>query len=563
MSTVTQPLSEREARVTRQRGVSLIWLIPLVTLVIGGWLAWNAYSKRGPTITITFQSGEGLQAGQSHIKHKDVDLGLVTNVALSPDASHVIVTAEMNRQAVPFLTNQTRLWVVTPRLFAGNITGLDTLISGTYVELLPGDSAGKSETHFTGLETPPVLTASVPGHTFLLHTDKVGAVSLGSPVFFRGINVGTVLGWDLGDMAKDVTIHAFVRAPFDGYVHEGSRFWNASGISMKLADGGVQVEMESFRALLLGGVAFDTPEEALTTPVGSVNEVFPLYANAQDAQDASLVRHVEAIGYFPGSVAGLGPGSPVNFHGLRIGQVKQVSLIYDAKLDTIQTPVKFEIDPQRIANSAELEKRTPLANAQFLVAHGMRAQITSSNLLTGEMSISLDFFPNAPAATVTEQDGMLVVPTVAGQFADIGRSVTDLLAKVNQMPIEQIGNNLNALLVGTTALTNGPETKLALASMTKTLQDTQDLLKKLDSGLTPAIRQLPAMTASLEAMLANTNKLVQSTNAGYGENSTFYRDVDHMMAQLSDMIQSLRVLADLLDRHPEALVRGRVNTGTQ
>lgn len=315
-------------------------------------------------------------------------------------------------------------------------------------------------------------------------------------------------------MAKDVTIHAFVRAPFDGYVHEGSRFWNASGISMKLANGGVQVEMESFRSLLLGGVAFDTTSEALATPVGSVNEVFPLYANAQDAQDASLVRHVEAIGYFPGSVGGLGPGSPVNFHGLRIGQVKQVSLIYNATLDTIQTPVTFEIDPQRIANSAELEKRTPLANAQFLVAHGMRAQITSSNLLTGEMSISLDFFPNAPPATVTEQDGMLVVPTVGGQFADIGRSVTDLLAKVNQMPIEQIGNNLNALLVGTTALTNGPETKQALASMTKTLQDTQDLLKKLDSGLTPAIRQLPTMTASLESTLANANKLVQSTNAG-------------------------------------------------
>ena len=242
-----------------------------------------------------------------------------------------------------------------------------------------------------------MITANVPGKTFLLHADRVGAVSVGSPVFFRGINVGTVLGWDLGDMAKDVTIHAFVRSPFDGYVHQGSRFWNASGLSVKLGGGGVQVEMESFRALLLGGVSFDTTQEALATPAGAASEVFPLYANAQAAQDAAFTRRIPVIGYFPGSVGGLGPGSPVMFHGLRIGEVKEVSLIYDANLDTIRTPVRFEIDPQRIANSAAAEKRGPLENAKFLVAHGMRAQIASSNLLTGEMAVSPRLLPGCCA----------------------------------------------------------------------------------------------------------------------------------------------------------------------
>ena len=563
MSSASDSVPLREARLGQARRFSFIWIIPIVTLAIGGWLAWNTHSKRGPTITVTFEAGEGLQAGQSHIKHKDVDLGLVTNVALSPDASHVIVTAEMNRQAVPFLTDGARFWVVTPRLFAGSISGLDTLISGSYIELLPSTTAGKSETHFTGLETPPVITTNVPGKTFLLHADRVGAVSVGSPVFYRGINVGTVLGWDLGDMAKDVTIHAFVRSPFDGYVHEGSRFWNASGLSVKLGGGGVQVELESIRALLLGGVSFDTTQEALATRAGTANEVFPLYANAQAARDSFFTERIPAIGYFPGSVGGLGPGSPVMFHGLRIGEVTGVSVIYDAKLDIIRTPVTFDVDPQRIANSEAAKKRGPLENAQFLVAHGMRAQITSSNLLTGEMAVSLDFFPDAAPATVTEQDGVIVIPTVPGEFADIGRSASALLAKVDRMPFEQIGNNLNKLLVGTNALTSGPETKQALAAMTQTLLATQELMKKLDSGLTPAIRQLPAMTASLEAMLANTNKLVVATNAGYGQNSQFYRDLDHMMAQLTDMVQSLRVLADLLDRHPEALIRGRTNTGSE
>ena len=269
MSSALQPTAPAHARVTRRGRFSLIWLIPIITVLIGGWLAWDTLSKRGPTITIAFDAGEGLLAGQSHIKHKDVDLGLVTKVALSPDASHVVVTAQMSREAIPFLTDQAKFWVVTPRLFAGRISGLDTLISGSYIELLPSSVSGEKSLHFTGLENPPVLTSNQPGRTFLLHADRVGSVSVGSPVFFRSIDVGTVLGWDLGDMAKDVTIHVFVRSPFDTYVHAGSRFWNASGVAVTLGGGGVKVQMESIQALLLGGVAFDTTEEALATPVST------------------------------------------------------------------------------------------------------------------------------------------------------------------------------------------------------------------------------------------------------------------------------------------------------
>ncbi len=154
MSSALQPTAPAHARVTRRGRFSLIWLIPIVTVLIGGWLAWDTLSKRGPTITIAFDSGEGLLAGQSHIKHKDVDLGLVTKVALSPDASHVLVTAQMSREAIPFLTNQAKFWVVTPRLFAGRISGLDTLISGSYIELLPSSVSGEKSLHFTGLENP-------------------------------------------------------------------------------------------------------------------------------------------------------------------------------------------------------------------------------------------------------------------------------------------------------------------------------------------------------------------------------------------------------------------------
>src|SRR3954454_21569064 len=352
MSMNLEPVAPAQARLSRRGRIPLIWLIPIVTLLIGGWLAWATLSKRGPTITITLNSGEGLQAGQSRIKHKDVTLGLVTDVALSPDASHVTVTAEMTRQAVPFLTDQTRFWVVMPRLFAGQISGLDTLISGAYIELLPGPEQGQPATTFTGLETPPVLATNVPGRTFLLHADHVGSVSIGSPGFFRDPNVGTVLVWDVGHMVEEVTVHAFVRAPYDSYVRDGSRFWNASGVAVKLGAQGVQVEMQSVKALLLGGVAFDTPKEALDTPVSTADHEFPLYADQDAAHNASFHRRVPVISYFPGSVSGLAAGSPVTFQGMRLGEVSGVSMQYDPVADTIRTPVRYEVEPERIADVA-------------------------------------------------------------------------------------------------------------------------------------------------------------------------------------------------------------------
>jgi paraquat-inducible protein B len=564
MSMTTEPIAPPLASVAKRGRLSFMWLIPLVTLVVGSWFAWDTISKRGPTITITFEGGEGLQAGQSHIKHKDVDLGLVTGVVLSRDASHVIVTAQMSREAVPFLTEDARFWVVTPRLFAGRISGLDTLISGAYIELLPAAAGAQRSVHsFTGLEVPPVRTSNAPGRTFLLRADRVGSVSVGSPVFFRDLNVGEVLGWDVGSMVKDVTIHAFVRAPFDGYVRDGSRFWNASGVSVKVGGGGVQVQMESIRALLLGGVAFDSTDEAQATPVSAVDREFTLYADHDAALNASYHRRIDVIGYFPGSVAGLEVGSPVTFHGMRLGEVTGTTLEYDAAADMIRTPVRFRVEPGRIANIAGLDRRGPLENAKLLVEHGMRAQIKSTSLVLGQTEIALDYFPDASPATLTEEGGIIVFPTVGGEFADIGRSAGELLSQLNRMPFEQIGEHLNSLLAGASSVTTNPDLKQALQSLAVVMGDAQALLRRVDAGAAPALRRLPEIASNLQLTLANANRLVSSADTGYGDSSKLHRDLDRLLSQFNDMAQSVRVLADLLNRHPEALIRGRTNTGLQ
>ncbi len=245
---------------------SLIWAIPVVTVIIGGWLSWRTLSERGPLITISFETAEGLQANQSHVRHKDVDMGVVQKVGLTPDLKGVQVTVRMNREAEPLLTDRAQFWVVRPRFFAGSISGLQTLFSGSYIDLLPSAEGGEQKRDFIGLENPPVLQSDVPGRTFLLQANRIGSLNLGSPIMFRDLEVGEILGWDVGEMARNITVHAFVREPFDKYVHDNSRFWNASGAKIALSTSGLQLQIESLRAVYWEGSRLKRPTIRLSPP---------------------------------------------------------------------------------------------------------------------------------------------------------------------------------------------------------------------------------------------------------------------------------------------------------
>jgi paraquat-inducible protein B len=546
-----------------KRRFSLIWIIPIISILIGGWLVYDTYSKRGPKITITFDQGDGLIGGQSQVKHRDVTLGTVTAVRLAPDMNHVIVTVQMTREATPLITANTKFWIVRPRFFAGSLSGLGTLLSGPYIDLLPAPGGGAAQTAFTGLQDPPVLQSIVPGRTFLLKADSVGSVQLGAPVFYRDLQVGTILGWDLGHLAKDVTIHAFVRAPFDSYVHDETRFWNASGLSVKLGADGIKLQIQSLDALLLGGVAFETSAEFETTPESVVNQDFPLYASLDDAQQAAFQRRIQLLAYFSGSVAGLAPGSDVTFQGLRIGDVTGIDMEYDAKTNSIVAPVHFEVEPQRIKNIEAVSSRGPLANLRILVARGLRAQIQKTNFITGQSAIALTFVPDAAPAEVTMQGDDILFPTAPGAFDSITSGVSQLMAKLNAMPFDQISAGLTSTLSGLSKLTNGPQTQQAVASLASTLAASETLMKQLNTEMGPTLKSLPVLTAGLKASMGHLNDVLVSVNSAYGGDSHFSRQLERLMTQLNDMAQSFRALADLLTSHPEALIRGRTGTGVQ
>ena len=558
MTNLAEPRVVPHAATRRSRRISIIWIIPLVAVAIGAWLAWDTLSKEGPTIKISFESGEGLQAGQSQLKYKDIVFGTVKSLALSPDQTHVIITVATTHQAERLLTEGTVFWVVKPRLFAGNISGIETLLSGSYIGMLPAAEAGKTQRDFVGRQDPPVLSAHVPGHTFLLKSKRIGAVSVGSPIFFRDLNVGEVLGWDIADMAEYVTIHAFVRAPYNSYVHDQTRFWNASGVSIKLGGTGVEVQMESLKALLLGGVAFETPVSDIHTAETAEDHVFPLFADRETANAASYTRDIPAIAYFPGSVSGLAPGAAVTMHGLKVGEVTDVRLSYDAAKDAIVAPVRFVVEPERVVGIGERVFKTDAEAIGALLKKGLRASLQSASLITGQQNVALDFVTDAPEAEVSMDGPDFVVPAgEGGGFAGLTASATELLNKVNTMPFDQIGKNLEGILKSVNDVAQGPQMKKALTELTSMIASAQSMVQNLNSGLSPAAKQLPEVAAGLQKTLANANKLVLSLDNGYGDNTKFNRDIDRLMVQANDAVRSIRSLADLLARHPEALIKGR------
>jgi paraquat-inducible protein B len=549
-----EPLPESKVQ-THRRPIQLIWLIPLVAAAIAGFLGWRAYSTRGPTITITWVSGDGLQAGQTRVRHKAVELGTVRSVVLSADMSHVIATVEMQRQATRFLTRSARFWVVRPRISLGALSGLETLVSGSYIELDPGSPGDPPETSFTGLEEPPPIRSDEPGRTFTLEADRIGSLASGSPVFYRDIPVGEVLGFELSPNGRQITLPVFIRAPYDQFVHEGSHFWNASGVSINLGANGVRLRMESLRAVLTGGVAFDTTAEETSTPISPPGATFHLYPDESTAHAAGYRERVAVVSYVEGSVRGLSVGAPVELYGIQVGEVTSVQLEFDATTAVPRVAVHMEIQPERVLRPAA--PRPPIDVARGLVARGMRVQLQTANYLTGQLLVALDFFPNASPAEADEVGNEIVLPSVQGGLNSITAGLTSILATLNRLPLEEIAKNLNDTLAGTNAIANGAELREALHALADTMTTARDTVRRLNAGVAPALARVPDIAQSLQETLDHANRLLASTNTAYGQGSQFSRDLERLLSQASDAARSIHLLADYLDQHPEALVRGR------
>ena len=300
-----------EAIVAPLGRLSTIWLVPLLALALGGWLAWKIYSERGPEVHIAFKSGTGLQADRAKLKFMDVEVGQVTSISVSPDLTHALVKARLLADSERYLKDKTRFWVARPRISATEVTGLETLFSGPYIAIDPV-LEGDATREFVGLDTPPLVTTSEPGKHFILHATSLGSLNIGSPVFYRSIQAGQVVSYSLDEDGRGVSIRVFVSVPYERLVLTNTRFWNASGVDVMLTPEGIQVDTESLLSVIIGGVAFDNIQ-SLENEGGRArdNDSFPLYANHAQASEITYSKKVNYLLYFDGSVHGLEIGAPV------------------------------------------------------------------------------------------------------------------------------------------------------------------------------------------------------------------------------------------------------------
>ncbi len=537
-----------EAVVDEERkGFSMVWLLPVIALFAGGWLIYKTYSEKGPEIVISFKTAEGIEEGKTLVRLKDVKVGRVESVVFSKDLSEVLVTVSMAKTARPYLTEKTRFWVVRPRVGAGEVSGLGTLVSGAYIAIDPDDT-GKQVDRFKGLETPPVITGDRKGTSYRLKAATAGSLSVGSPVYFRQIAVGEVTEYRLSEDHEYVELGIFIESPHDKYVKAGTRFWNASGLDVSLNAGGVTLEMESIVSLVSGGIAFETPSEHASAPRAEKDHMFTLFANRAKSLEQPITETTTFALLFSGTVRGLEVGAPVEFRGIRVGTVKAIELGPDPTGKMVLVPIVLvDFEPQRLlsyhtmaASEAAREHQEemlsdPIARLRKQVEQfGLRARLQTGNLVTGSLFVDIAFYPDAAPAELSNIMGYPEIPTMPTSLEGLLEGIQQILAKLDKANLQETLANLNQLMVSTSNLMAVLEKDAPRLSdeMHATLVDTRNMLKEA--------------TATL--------KTLDSAASPRGEIGNQLQDA---LKEIAAAARSLRVMAEYLERHPDAMLRGK------
>ncbi len=547
--------------VRSRRAPSLIWIVPLVVALVGGWLVYKTLSEKGPVITVSFRTAEGIEIGKTKVRYKNIEVGLVEGVRFSDDFTHVVLTIQMADSARAFLRRGARFWVVKPQLSVRGVSGLSTLVSGAYLELEPGQ--GAAQRHFEGLESPPLVTADEAGTRVTLVSERLGSLDAGSPVYYRDILAGEVLGHELGSDQRSVLVYAFVRAPFHRLVRSNSRFWNVSGVDVDVSSEGLSVRTESMQTVLFGGIAFDTPEDAEPVKADLDDVIFTLYEDRESIEERSFTKRLRFVLFFGGSVRGLNLGAPVEFKGIKVGQVVDVRLEFDPADTTFRIPVLIEIEPERVIARGDGEGQGPEQMLRTLVERGLRARLQTGSLLTGQLFVELDMHPDTPIRLVNSAAPYPELPTIPASLEEIERSVRAFLAKLESVDLEAISGELQATLAGASALVNSDEVRGAVRDLEGAMGSLRGILAKVDRRAEPIAENADAALGAARDALAKMQVTLGLVNEVLRSDSPLQYRVVEMAEELTETARSIRVFVDLLERHPDSFLFGKPAPGDQ
>jgi len=512
----------------KRKRISAVWIVPIVALIVGAWLIVSNINAKGPVIQITFQSAEGVKAGKTVIKYKDIEVGKVTNVAFNKDLSSVIVTAEMTKNMKPYLSEKSKFWIMKARVGLNQVEGLDTLLSGVYIVMDP-EKGLQEKKEFEGLDTIPVISTDEKGTRYFLKAQDIGSIDLGSPIYYKRLNAGRVISYHLSKDSRSVEIEIFIKAPFDKLIYNNTRFWNASGITANIGADGVELHTESLTALLTGGLAFDNLITQQKEEKASKGHYFTLYQTQKEAKALHYNRELYFWVYFQSSVRGLSEGAPVEFRGVKIGEVVSFSLIGNADAAKFEIPILIKIEPERFMilphKNKNSKKGVNESVLQKLIEKGFRAQLKSGNLITGELYIDLDMYQNVPSATLVKKEGLYVLPAVPGTIESLKSDIQTLLDRLASVPFEEIGKEL------------------------------QMSIKDLRTSTIPKI---DATIQSTDSMMKNAGTTIKVLQKNYlDSNAEINKKIIKLIEEMTKTSRSVKNLSDYLERHPDSLLKGK------
>ena len=529
-----------EALIRNKKSVSIIWIIPLIAAMIGGGLVYKAISEKGPLISIIFNDADGLEAGKTKIKYKNVVIGQVESIKLDGDLDHVVVTAEMDKESKPYLTDKSRFWVVRARLRGGQVSGLNTIFAGAYIGIDPVLD-GPPSIAFTGVETPPVVTMNKAGRHLILKAEKLGSLEVGSPIFYRQIQVGQVESYALDDDGEQLSIKVFIDEPHHQYLKKSTRFWNASGLDVSINANGLTIDTQSVVSLLIGGIAFDNPGVSDNDAPAENNDIFKLFNTFDAAIKKESMEKQKWVLVFDGSVRGLTRGAPVEFRGIHVGNVLEIDSEIKINSANILISVLIETDPRQF-----LVSRTAFDEAKMktllntLVSKGLRAQLKSGNILTGQLFVNLDFHPNEPEQKIVWKGKIPQLPTMPAALEEAFADFNKLLDRMGKIPFEEIGKDLH----------------LVVKNLNKTIKQGDVVLKHIDKKVTP---ELTSTLKEVKKTLEQAKDSLAAMEKFVGSDSPLNQEARHALNELAAAAQSMRVLADYLERHPDSLIYGKGN----
>jgi len=533
-----------ESKIKPRSKFSIVWLVPIIAILIGSWLAFKAWSEKGPEIHITFKTAEGLEAGKTKIKYKNVEIGEVAEIHVNHDTKNITVVAEMINDAKSILTDKTSFWVVTARIDASGVSGLGTLLSGAFINVDPS-TEGKKTHEYTGLEIPPVVTRDMKGKRFTLHTKKLGSIGRDVPIYYRKFNVGRVEKVSMDDGGQSVTVDIFVKEPFDRWVNSSTQFWDSSGVDVSMDSSGVVIDTDSLISIIIGGISFDSTSFGDDVIQVENNASFQLYDSRADSLKIDFSDGKKFVIHFSESVRGLTIGAPVEFRGIQMGEVTDIQLNFDLNKEKMDIPVTVSIDNSKINFKGNVKLKDSIPDRRkrtdLLVSKGLRAQLETGNLLTGQLFVSLDFFPDEESYTIDWNAEYPEIPSIHGAMGAIKNNLSSILKKADNMmtQINELSYKLNHNLE--------PQVSASLTQLNAMMLEIQNLSSSLNHKLEPELaKTLVKAEAALQAMtdvLKNDSELQQ--------------DLQTTLREFSKAARSLKSLTDYLEKHPESLLKGK------